>query len=735
MRLGFLTARADHRGVARGAAIILLASLGVLVVGAVWLLNLSQRAAEDSASTREQPSREIARGTLGDSSGPRTAQALETPTTSAGPEALAPVHPEKHADVSTDREPGIYLEIHVSTPLEANAHEGMLNCVHGPTGLSDPGRVQRLDTPITRDATTIRLPLTSEEALVTAYVSGFPPESVIVKDLRIVDGKRVPEGRSIDRDVMIRVGSGSGAAPILRGAIYVDGDRRAPKGLLVRIVPSGAMENVTRDKSYPAAVDSTAAMYSASELPPGDWLIQATSEETQSSWTQVRAFPNGEPRVIDLNLTRGAKLVLEVRDASTREIARDQELTLQCWIQTEVLRDRTFVRDIVLNASSNADGLCQFSGVPRARGLSIYLSNARPARELLTLTLPATGPDEVHDQVWINGRDPRDVEYFGDVPIALLGQGQISVRARVGDGQGVRRVGANGGQWKITCRADTGCVLWLERDFQRATETATVRAAAGSYGPVILQPIVHSRLHVEWKNAPLDRSLELAALDPNGGVPNCVKVPLTAASGAVDLDSFPTAALSVKLMLNGGSFVLWTWTASQRSDPFVIDLGGDRMRPIELYANADRPKGSSGLIVVALDSDRGADRALANLRLEDGKRTDALPMFQGASYYRLNRECSASIVCGVIDEGAEAAKTSPLTIHWTGTPCSFEQLGLSGNTGVRVVKCEGRPLDAVHELLRQFDLNELVCPDRDSSAHPTTSVTCNPVACEFRAYR
>jgi hypothetical protein len=346
--------------------------------------------------------------------------------------------------------------------------------------------------------------------------------------------------------------------------------------------------------------------------------------------------------------------------------------------------------------------------------------------------------------VWIHGRDLDEVEIFGDVPaIDAPEANPLRLCAIVGDSKTARASIVHGSRWSIDVPPGVGCVLWLERGTRRVTETAVVRATSGSAGPIVLLPLVFAPLRIDWKNAPGNRRLEIVSIDPNHGLPKRVEVSLVSREGSASCERFPKGAIQATLVSPSGASISWTWKESKLNEPLLIDLGGDRMREIELYANSDRPAGNSDLILEALEPDLRATRCIALVKLESGRSSDALPALRGRWFYRWNGARSDALVCGVIDGGDETADRSAelssaarsnrvLSIHWSGQLRPIEELGMTDRSVVELVRCAGRSLETVNRTLRQFRMNDIVRPELGHDASGARRIFCDCSTCEFR---
>jgi hypothetical protein len=752
------------------------------------------------------------------------------------------------------RDPRIILHVHVATPTEDGALHGILSCLHGPKGLRDPDLIERIETRFVGATTTIALPLTSTDACITAAVPGFEPERVVVEDLRRVDGRWVNDGESADRDVTIEIGARRARPRALSGEVFVGGARGLPAGACVRAVPSSALEHASAILAPRIAIlDPSTASYTFDELPAGEWELEATSAATIASWTPITLRPSDGPRALDLHLVRGTTLVIELRDARTREPVSACELRVCYGTRTASPPDVKMFRETRRSAITRDDGACAFAALPRETTLRVLAADAREADEprsqasrdlrtsaprdasarcdaspqrdassegevspqraassqrevsaqnaalgrhepstrcesssprerdaresavraalLAEITLPASAPNEIRRRVWIHGGDPDDAELHGDVP-ALDGTLALDLTLclRVGDASTARSSSVSGSRWSARAPADTACVVWLEHAARRVTEIASVRAPAGSSRAVVLRPLVLSRTRIEWTNAPTEAagaSLRIESIDPNHGAPKCIDVALVSREGAVSCERFSGGALRATMRRPSGTSIAWTWNEAEIGEVVSLDLGADRRRAVELYIGADRPRGASELVLVALEPNQRAAHATAIIALDDGRSRADLALFAGPCFFRWNGAPRGMLVCGVIDAGADSDDrgaqvpndataltisratsstilgatiapisgagrlASTLAIHWNGRRHDLAELGLGTLADLEVVRCDGRSLDIVNRALRRVRWNEGAFSDRGSLEHDTASLIFDSKVCEL----
>jgi hypothetical protein len=754
----------------------LILALALLALVPLWLSNLAPQSVGNSGCELQEPFPSVERTPA------KFADASPAPSDPIACDALPSLAAAERESASTlaaiGREPGVYFHVRVVTELGSSLREGLLTCFHGPRNLADPNRIERLEKSIENDVTTIRIPLSSEEACFSAAVRGFEPAQIIVKEVRRIEGRWVADDRAADRELVIRIGARAVDVPAISGSIFVEGARRSPRGLLLRVVPSSALTSVPAAMVPRIAVlDPANASFSVPELTAGAWEIEATSDETTAFWTPITLAPGDPPRTLDMRLALGAELSLELRDARTRAVASGESLLLSYITRTASPSDLMKFRETVLRATSNDEGRCEFRALPRDLLLRVFLAaNGESGEPLAEITLSASEPGGNRRCLWIHGGDPSRVELFGDVSAnELPGTGVVRLRATIADASDARssvagevriartmdaaRTGdaartartsiVRGTRWSLDVPQGSECSIWLERDAGRVTEILAVRASSSSpgssLGPLVLRPIDFPRVRVEWRNAPLDRSLEIACIDPNHGLPKLREIALNTRDGTVDCERFPGGAVQLKLRSSSGSSIAWTWSESQLRDPLLVDLGADRMRELELYVNSDRPSGSSDLVLVALEPNQGAARCTAVMKLDGGRGTEAWPLFQGPCFYRWNGARSTAIVCGVIEddeanadrstaipiERTDGAASSKLTIRWTGRSCTLDQLGLTGRSGLELVRCAGRSLESVNRSLRQFRWSELLASDRSFDTRDASKLMFDPAACEF----
>lgn len=728
----------ERRGALRGALLILCIVLSVFVLGVCWILGLLSPGADPGSPVGHLRASDIAASSIASVSETQPESPTDSrPSDSNSAPAIAP-RQEVGMNQPAPREPGIYLKVRVVTPHNTSVLDGVLSCLHGAPGMDDPGKFQRLELRIQGDLTLIKLPLTSQEAYLTASSPGLESGQAFLRDLRRFQGRWVKDDGWAERDVVVQMGARDSAVPALSGTVLVDTERRAPNGLCIRAIPSSRLTAIpSNQRSCMAIVDPIAATYRLPVLPSGEWEIEATSLETVTSWTPVAIVPNSEPRILDLQLVRGSKLVLEIRDARTRDVCPGQTMVLRYGTRTASPRDMMMFRETVLRSTSRINGDCEFASLPKGSLVRVFAAGAHEAGEpLLEMSIPSTGPEETRRQVWINGKDPSEVEFFGNISNEdFPGNGSLVLRVRIGNSKTDRSYVVNGDRWNVSCPASTECSLWLEREVRRVTDVVTVWLASGSKGPVILRPLVFPTLQIEWTNAPPDRTLRLASIDPNRGIPRTRDVDLNTRDGYVVWDRYPDGAVSVALKSKNGSTINWTWEASQVSSPLRVDLGGDCMREVEIYINSDRPTRRADLVLVALEANQRAGHCFAVVNLDNGRSSGTVPLFKGPCYYRLNGACSGSIVCGIADSANEHAdQLRRFSIRWTGSPCTTTQLGLTEKTGLELLRCEGKSLAIVNQSLRQFRLNDIVCFDPGSVAPAVTSLNCNVAACEFQLF-
>ena len=349
--------------------LIILVALAVIATALIWSLNsLSVSPASSTSTTPNDPAPPV--------ESPISASApMAKPIASSLSEPSATQIADNREATKSDsvRKPGIYLHVHVVGPTGGPILHGRLSCRHGAVLGDDPQLIERVDLPIDGDSTLLRIPLTSERAFLTALVDHFPPEQVFLDDLRRSGGHWLGENESADREVVIKLGA-QPSIPSIRGSVGVDGAPQLPADLCVRaLINDRANRSESEARPRMAVLDPASATFELRGLANGEWTIEATSSETIPRWVPVLMQSDRGTRVIDLDLVRGTRTCLEVRDAKTRAPASDIDLIIRYFLPTE--RSETEVRlfrQTTLSVRSGPNGVCRCGALPAGIEISIY---------------------------------------------------------------------------------------------------------------------------------------------------------------------------------------------------------------------------------------------------------------------------------------------------------------------------------------------------------------------------
>jgi hypothetical protein len=617
--------------------------------------------------------------------------------------------------------PGIVLNVSVIDGRDQPIQRGSIECLYGSPGLETAPDVSRKQAAIAGPRTTIVLPMTAREALLTASVPDYPAAQLRLKDLGRKKGRRLGDGERVEHDATICLIPSSRLGPGLSGRVFVDGVERIPAGLTVQAQHGSAAEGSVYQGPRLGVIDTVSGTYRFDALPAGNWNIEAKSEETIPRWTPVQLAGRAPAAVVDLHLDSGSTLVVHVKDARSKQASPDRAIRLDYWVPTHKEPGRVIGSPVRIDARSDAEGVCEFRSLPTGIRLALRESSEsedEPAH--LELILAESDPREVHRDLWIGGTAPTWSEYWGEIPEGLPeGEDELVVNARDTRGGSPYKFGSvTESGWSIAFPVMPESELWLARSGERLTGRAKVTGRPGRQGPIHLQPIRTRPFRLSWTNAPLGFQLVVGK----------TRVTLTESAGSVEIDKEEDAGLVLRVEDSDKSFLFLSWVASALEDALAVDLMGDHQHVVRLVLNDDAPKASSPLLLAPDVRPQGVSDAFVVLNCSSGQ-AGPFPLFDGANYFstQCQLDDGKSKVLAVVTGRVEVSQGSAaggrvIDLDWRGKRVSAADLGLAGHAGFEVTHCGGIDLSAsVVAARRRFLLKDLDWPfgTAGSDAAPT----------------
>jgi hypothetical protein len=543
--------------------------------------------------------------------------------------------------------------------------------------------VHHFELAIAGATTDVALPGLAASALLAASVERQPPSiGVPVFRLHGNPGEPPPDG-TVERDVEIGVDSGV-ASPRLSGRILVDGQPSAPRGLAIGC--TGAPDR---------RVHALDARY---EIGPMEGTVEElfiTSDETvprsfQTGFTRENP-PKGDAE-LDLDLASGVTLRLNVVDRKFGAPLPGIEL----WVRVECVpvgakRDtpRYFEHHVV----AGPEGVALVRGLPRGGDFSIRRDAKRrkrrmemlpqpmqetelPREPLLWEVLDPASPATIERTLRIDPSD-RTLHAFGVLgegfrTFAGVGEGEVEVRfATLGGFFGflprpskdpwsrswVSVPVDESGRWRFELETGVDYRIWVEREHQRLSNFAEVRAEDGDVGPVALAPRPGTTVLLRMLRCSTQGSVQIAIQEGDSLSWSGIQIPAHGGS------------LERKLLLDGPRrlYVIESFDRSNRHsstqrlidvDPAIstvveVDLAAGEERVVRFEGDlADFPRKATLRFQRVLANGSCEANVALELLVVDGVASDPITIDAGRYLYRLDSTPRGpAVILGVVDVG------------------------------------------------------------------------------------
>lgn len=641
------------------------------------------------------------------------------------PETTAERREELTPRVATAAPGTLTLVVRVRTPDGRACEHGRIECHHAPR-LSGPGVAGRVVAEVVAEETRIVLPIASDEAELLVSGTGHADARVVLDRLRWTTGWWSSATDVVERAVEVQLTDEVGETGVLEGTITLDGARRVPESLSIRVKPIRRRnEKSDRRPSVHASLDEEHARYRCAGLAPGAYDVMAESTTSVARGAVVRVAAEAPSR-LDLDLTSGATLRVTAFSAETRGPAAGRELLVSYLPVVEAMPGLDRSGEQYKVGVTDAAGECEFVGVPT--GTELVVTEDPEGKRLEFLQLEA-GTRAATAEVWLDGDDPRDGSVWGTLDARQRGERRalhLVARSLDGGRKTTQSMPVGADRWSMRARNGARYALWLEKDWLPITEVVEVRFTASEQGPIVLPPLARSRRTVRWSNAPIGWTL---LVGERGGLqPSAAATPfeLDRSDGTAELDLLGGATIDATLRSPQGSTATWTWADPPPEGELAIDLRVDAMTRVTCSISAERPKGSARLTLSALAPPAGFAASGAWMDLDDGESVSALPLPRGTYFFRLHRPCFEAVVCGTFR--ADGGGTSD--IAWSGTAVRLQDLGWTLKNRLELASVRGVALDAVPLVSRRFVLAELCCPSRAPEI-PLETVLLDVESCTF----
>ncbi|MCK6445590.1 MAG: sigma-70 family RNA polymerase sigma factor [Planctomycetes bacterium] len=543
----------------------------------------------------------------------------------------------------------------------------------------------RTRVPIAGEITEFRLPASAVAAEVSASVAGARGSATVeVAPLRPAEAAKLGE---VVHDVVIALDV-TAAPPALTGAIFVDGARRAPRGLQLRYSANHVIGEQPR-------VNTLDASYVLDEVAGAGGRLWVTSDETAPRNFELDAETVASG-ALDLELGSGRTLSLTLIDRvsdtplcrASFHVRRDIRLHDNVWDSDQ----RTYRTD--------DHGQCEIVGLPSEGSVTILPDTGPlPRAVIFRNSEPLTQP-WLNEPWWLRRLKPEDPERlavtlrvtlgqdgataFGYVPPSLRGGRDHSERVRVAarelnlaydpEAPPAERLQERGdafelpvdadGRWELVAPFPSRYVVWLERSSSRAKlsdEVEVALDAAGAVGPIELKLSDALAVEVRFEHVPPEGDLSLTIAEP-GASPRTEQV---ACGGG---------ACSHSIQLTAASDVTVEWTSRDdrhlklqrrvRIDPAretarTIDFGdGDETRAVRiaLVPRGVELRGDEMLAMLRLDAADAPTGDALFVPVRDGVSLRDVPLANGRWLYAYLDRPGTALILGVCN--VDAATTS-----------------------------------------------------------------------------
>lgn len=480
--------------------------------------------------------------------------------------------------------------------------------------------------------------------------------------------------------------------PRVWGAITVDGEARAPRGLRVQLLQAqlanaDSIEAVRARQPVAARIDSLRSTYFAAPLTQHATGLWVTSEECAPLWIALPAERTGGDARQDLDCSTG--IVLEVRclDAISGSPAPGARLHSESLVTVASEARRTTQRSLFREHLADAHGVARILGLPRSgrvrvREQSLAANRAQMSTEdvLLELELSAQLEPVVRREVRVGAAPTQPVRIWGWTeelarwtPCALDGPtpARVRIAARGDEAHASRAFEADlePPQWSANVPLTGAARAWVECGGVRVSEHLELELTnATEVGPLSFATRAASVRVVRWLDGVVGARIELRA-PSESGLDEVAAWTLPSASGE---HSFTLATgaevLDVSLELPGGTRKRWLVSAdSSAASALDLELGASRSRSVRIPALSDPQWGSFVLELLAVAGPAESARVRFELPCRAGESLEAAPLEVGEYAFRLSGSHNA-VVCGfvLVDAGSSAAVELPFvgTRRW-----------------------------------------------------------------------
>jgi hypothetical protein len=291
---------------------------------------------------------------------------------------------------------------------------------------------------------------------------------------------------------------------------------------------------------------------------------------------------------------------------------------------------------------------------------------------------------------------------FGQVPREMMEGKRVAAKeitdAHPQGGDGFEVAIEPSGRWSFPAHWPSRYFVWLERADTRAHVTELreiVLDGPGEHGPFDLVPSSGKPFDLLFVNVPPDGALRVLVLQPE----NEPKSENVACAGS-------TCAHRIEVQGAAEVTIEWNPGTDHRAagirrrvhiDPArdsarEIDLGGDRMREIELVARGATLPSFLTLAFVRLDAPDGLAAEIAQVTLRDGKAASKLALAPGRWLFTCGDPQRTTAIAGIVDVDAAA---TPLHIERDVVSKDRAELG----AGLRLLALDGVDLESYDERL------------------------------------
>lgn len=551
-----------------------------------------------------------------------------------------------------------------------------------------------LETAIRGAETRIALSPEALEAMITAVPDVGEPARVVLRRLRYDGRAWAAPGDVFEHSVVVRIGAAPGT--FLRGRVRVDGASALPAGLQIVLEQDLDETLEALDPESPgravALLDTRDASYRVGPLARRVDGLLVTSTETVATW--VPLLPrrsDSEERRVDVELTRGRRLVLEAVDASGTALGGlDLAITLQ---QTLHLEDT--IQDLVdrRRVRTDGSGTAVVQGLPGTTRVSVGL--AERSHGALVFDLGPEGGDEVRRRIVVEDADLVTGGFVWGPPVHAAmfpGASDDELSVWVARCAGVRSSSlAETGPSGWGHRGEPGRVaIWAESHGRRVSAVTELDLEEGrSIGPIALAPLLLETFECRWTGAP--PGLHLALRRPSGE--RLAEAELERDRGRLTFEA--EACQRVVAVLGEGDAIAAVRELATVDGRIDLDLSALRPRRVTLTLAGQTLAGPWRVAFVALE---GADAAV-----ECAAGTEARSHLEAGRYAWFASGAGAGLVAGLCAIGEH---DRDVALAWSGAHVREDALAPASAVAVVVEAIDGRDLTgAVPAVMRTLVLS------------------------------